>query len=113
MRQLRKPTEARRATVGLQLTEIVEAEPSAPPGAIRRVRIVTPSAPRVLLTIDSPTPLTMGPGRDYMAVPVPPGVVLPIYLQPTQQVFAVVEAGTGGMATLGVFVEYFDEEAPA
>jgi hypothetical protein len=111
MRHLRKPTESYRATVDLQAREIVSAELQAPPGAIRRVRLLVPPGPRCAFSIDRPTPDEAGPGRAFLFVNLPTDIVMPIYLQAHQTINALTVPGTGGMVELGVVIEYFDEES--
>jgi hypothetical protein len=99
-----------RATVDLQARVIIVPEEGAPGGAVRRVQLLVPPAPRVAIAIDVPMPTQAGPGRSYKYVQVPPDARIPIWLQPHQLLVAMVVAGTGGMAELGYICEFFDEE---
>jgi hypothetical protein len=112
MRQLRKPTTVERVTVDLQAQMIVDVDHGAPPGTVRRVRLLCQPGPRVAIAIDEPTPVQAGPGRVYKFVSLPQDIQLPIWLQPQQAIFAVVVPGTGGMSELGYICEFFDEEGP-
>ena len=112
MQQLRKPTIAERITVSLQAELVVAPELEAPAGANRRVRLLTPPAPLVAISVDHPTPTEAGPGRAFFFVNLPPSQIVAIWLQPSQSIYALVVPGAGGYAQLGYICEFFDEEAP-
>lgn len=112
MRQLRKPTTVERVTVDLQARMIVGSDDGAPPGTVRRVRLLVQPGARVAISIDTPTPAEAGPGRSYKFVSLPTDIQLPIWLQPQQALYALVVSGTGGMSELGYICEFFDEEGP-
>lgn len=74
------------------------------------MRFFTPPAPRIAIAIDAPTPDEAGPGRAYQLMELPANIMVPIWLQPQQAVFATVVPGAGGFGTLGYICEFLDED---
>lgn len=91
------------------MREIVGAEYDAPPGAIRRVQLLTQPGPRVAIAIDTPTPDQAGPGRTYKLTALPTNAVIKVYLQANQAMYAATMPGEGGMSEFGYICEFFDE----
>ena len=98
------PTESRREVVQGFIAPILEA--SAHPG-YRRVQLLIPGGTPVAFGIDGPDAATAGPGRVFMLPPAPPGQAITFCLLPEQRLYGSTGEG-GGMAILGLVVEYLE-----
>lgn len=100
--RLYAPTIARRATVTQEIRVVLEPDPGAPPGSIRRVQIVVPSEPKLYIGFDV-DPAKLGPGYVKRLPELAPGQLVKFELQPQQ---SVVLAADIGMASPSIFVEH-------
>jgi hypothetical protein len=114
--RLTAPTELLRVTVDQQGRSAINAialgdgpvlAPATQPG-LRRVTVMTPDAPRVLLSIDEAVAVA-GLNRTQYKWPVlPPSATIFFHLGPEQAVYASAEQG-GGMATFAMLVEHLED----
>lgn len=100
---LRRPTELLRATVSQEIRCVLLAENGAPENSLRRVQVLVPMEPKVLLSLQEHADDAFGTDRSYKMVVAPPGAQLEFGLLPSQTLYAAADVG---MAELGLIVEY-------
>ena len=106
MAHLYKETTIGRATVSQEFRQILGKDLEAPEGTYRKVQVLVPLSPDVVVTLQPDAAKAFGANREYKGVPFPPGAQIYLELMPHQVVYA---AARDGKAHLGLIVQFIGD----
>ena len=106
MNHLYKETKLDRATVSQEFRKILGKELAAPEGTHRKVQVLVPLSPEVVVTLEPNAAKAFGANREYKGVPFPPGAQIYIELLPHQEIYA---AARDGKAHLGLIIQFIGD----